>query len=374
MIHVIEGGLVYRNPKPYLTSRHAWHPSVVQLPGGQLLASFDLAEAVESLDYATFISRSRDGGDTWSSPERLSFHPWLERVEGPNGCPCSHSVRISRLRDGSIVGLGGRWHRKDTSEGIINRNNLGYVPMDLFLIHSQTSGWTWTAPRRIDPPLVGPSFEICHRIIELTDGRWLAPTSTWKGWDGSAPNGMQAIALVSHDRGVTWPDYIPISNEYQRGVITWEVGLAELAGGKLAATLWRFDERQEVSLSSRFTVAEDGQRFIPPVDNGLQGETSKLTALADGRVLCLYRRLDRPGLWAELARIEGPRWIRECEAAVWQGPKSGLLGRTNSSDELSSLKFGYPSAIQLPDGDVLALFWCVEDSLHVIRWMRLRID
>ncbi|MCY2968208.1 MAG: sialidase family protein, partial [Planctomycetota bacterium] len=242
------------------------------------------------------------------------------------------------------------------------------------LIHSQTSGWTWSAPRRIDPPIAGPSFEICHRIVELTDGRWLAPTSTWKGWDGSAPNGMQAIALVSHDRGVTWPDYIPISNEYQRGIITWEVGLAELAGGQLAATLWRFDERQDVSLSSRFTVAEDGQRFMPPVDNGLQGETAKLTALADGRVLCLYRRLDRPGLWAELARIEGPRWIRECEAVVWQGPKSGLLGRTNSSDELSSLKFGYPSAIQLPDGDILALFWCVEESLHVIRWMRLRID
>jgi hypothetical protein len=34
MIEVVETGLVYRNPKPYLRAIHAWHPTLVLLDGG----------------------------------------------------------------------------------------------------------------------------------------------------------------------------------------------------------------------------------------------------------------------------------------------------------------------------------------------------
>jgi hypothetical protein len=30
--------------------------------------------------------------------------------------------------------------------------------------------------------------------------------------------------------------------------------------------------------------------------------------------------------------------------------------------------------VQLPDGNVLAVFWCVEECLHVIRWQRIAIS
>jgi hypothetical protein len=46
MIRALNSGYVYRNPKPYLAAIHAWHPSLVRLPGGNLLATFDLAQAV----------------------------------------------------------------------------------------------------------------------------------------------------------------------------------------------------------------------------------------------------------------------------------------------------------------------------------------
>ena len=29
--------------------------------------------------------------------------------------------------------------------------------------------------------------------------------------------------------------------------------------------------------------------------------------------------------------------------------------------------------VQLPGGEVLAVFWCLEECLHVIRWVRLRV-
>ncbi len=182
MIKTLETGIVYRNPKPHLAAVHAWHPSLVQLPNGELLATFDLAQAVESLDYHTCLSRSADGGRTWSPPQRL-FHDKVARRS-------THTVRVGAVNGGTLVGFGARFYRDDPDEGIVNRANLGYVPMDLFLLRSSDAGRTWAGPQAIVPPLVGPAFEMCHRIVELADGRWLAPTSTWKGWNGEAPHGM----------------------------------------------------------------------------------------------------------------------------------------------------------------------------------------
>ena len=48
-IDVVETGLVFRNPKPYLRAINAWHPSIVRLDSGVLLSLFDLGQAVESL-------------------------------------------------------------------------------------------------------------------------------------------------------------------------------------------------------------------------------------------------------------------------------------------------------------------------------------
>ena len=52
MIQPLETGIVYRNPKPHLRALHTWHPSLVHLSGGELLVTFDLAQAVESAQRA----------------------------------------------------------------------------------------------------------------------------------------------------------------------------------------------------------------------------------------------------------------------------------------------------------------------------------
>jgi hypothetical protein len=366
-ICVTDTGLVYRNPKPYLRSVHAWHPSIVVLSDGRLLCGFDLGEAVESLDYRTYTAESGDGGKTWTAPRPLMQDTVTRRS--------THSLRLGSRHDGTLIAFGGRFYRDNPEEGLINRANLGYVPMDLIQLISVDQGQTWQGPITIEPPLVGPGFEICHRVIELRDGRCLAPTATWRGWNGEAPHGMQAIALVSYDHGQTWPEWLSVADQSESGVISWEQGLTELSDGRLLAIVWCYDEQNGKSLPSRFAISSDGRHFSTPRLNGMNGETAKILTLADGRVLCVYRRVDKPGLWTALVEIEGETWHQISEAPIWQGTVSGMLGeRTFSGDELSALKFGFPSMVQLPEGEILTVFWCLEDGVHNIRWIRLRVS
>ena len=62
------------------------------------------------------------------------------------------------------------------------------------------------------------------------------------------------------------------------------------------------------------------------------------------------------------------------EARLWEGASSGMSGQAATGEELSQLRFGYPGMIQLPDGDVFAVFWCMEDYVQNIRWFRLRVE
>ena len=363
-IKVIGTGLVYRNPDPQLRAVHTWHPSLAAFDSGELVASFDLGQGAESLDYATYTSRSRDFGATWDKPRRL--------LEEKSARRSTHSIRISRIGD-ELIGFGGRFYRDDSNKGLVNPDNLGYVPMDLFLMRSSDRGRTWQAPVTIRPPLVGPSFEICHRVIELSDGRWLAPTSTWKAWDGSAPSGMKAIALVSKDRGQTWNEYLTIMDAYDKGVIHWENSIAELPDKRLLAVAWAFEPATGKTLPTPYSLCSDEKTFSRPRPTGLSGQTAKILCLADGRVLCLYRRHDQPGLWACVAQIDGDNWKRLSHQVLWSGAISGMEGQRAPGVELSALKFGFPSMFQLSNGDVLAAFWCSEDCINNIRWIRLRI-
>ena len=361
-------GIVYENPKPYLRSQHAFHPSLVDLGPDEWLCAYDLGEAVEALDYRTYRSRSTDGGQTWT-------------FEGPiiavrTRRPTTYSVRTSRVA-GGLVGFGARVYRDNPEEGVVNRANLGYVPMDLILVRSRDAGRTWTRPQAIQPPLVGPAFETCHPIVELPSGRWLGPTSTWPGWNGELPNGHKTIVLISENRGRTWPEYGVIFDGTAEGLIHWEVSVVPLGGARVLAVAWVYHPQSGKNRPNRFAVSEDGGRhFGPPADVGIDGQTCKGLCLRDGRILLAYRRSDKPGLWATLATLDGASKLTLHETVPLWGTalaSSGMIGQGVRSDELSALKFGFPQLRQTSSGDVLLVFWCFEDWCTKIRWIRLAV-
>lgn len=364
-IEVLETGLIYRNPKPHLQAVHAWHPSVDYFDDGQMVCSFDLGQAVSSDDYRSYFSRSTDNGRTWSQPVRI-LEDWVEGLT-------SHCIRISRMSDNSLVGLGSLNYRKP-GLGNSNPKTFGRLPNDMFITRSKDRGQTWSPAEIIDMPLVGPAWELCHCIVELQDGRWLAPMANWKGWDGEAPNDFKAFALVSTDKGKTWPTYIDIINQWDRRIISFENSVVQMHDGRLLAVTWALNDETGKSEPTPYVISTDGKKFSAPRLNGMRGQTTKLIALEDGRILCVYRRDDQPGLWANLAQIDGDDWINIEQTPVWQGAASGMSGQGSNEQELGDLKLGFPNLTLLPDNLVYVAFWCFEDGIHNIRWYRLRIN
>ena len=363
-IELLGSDVVYRNPKPYLRSLQARHPSLVAFDDGELLVGFDLGQADESLDYGTHRARSRDGGRSWDLEGPL--------VSTSVGRPTTNSLRLSRAGE-EVLAFGNLHYRDDPNEGLVNRATLGFVPTQLILLRSHDRGRRWSPLEPIQPPLDSPAWETCHHVLQLASGRWLAPTATWRGWQGEHPAGEQTVALISDDRGRSWPRFGRIFDGRHSGLIHWEVSVVPLADGRLVAVAWAHDPRTQTDQSNQFAIStDDGQTFGPPASTGLRGQTCKLVPLADGRLLCVYRRSDQPGLWATLASLDGEGWANLGQIPIWQGD-TGRAVATNSADLLAGLRFGYPSPVRLASGEVLVAFWCVEACLGIIRLARLRV-
>jgi hypothetical protein len=332
-----------------------------------LVCTFDIGQGPESLDYHTVLSRSTDKGRTWELQGPL--------IEPPKGRPTTHTIRTSVLSDGRMFGFGLLMYRDDPEEGILNRVNLGYVASDLIAVESRDGGRSWSTPRILTPPFRGPAWEICHPVREMQGGELFAPVSTWRGWDGELPNGEQAGLLISEDRGRTWPVWGRTFDGRKTGYIHWEQGVTVLADGRLVSVAWVYDPKTGKTHPTPYTISRDrGRTFSPPHPTGFLAQTCKLLHVGDNHVLAAYRRHDKPGLWGTLACIENDRWVNLCEAPLWQGATSGMAGVGNRSEELSGLKFGFPQMVLLPSGAVFLVFWCQEDAITNIRWMRLHIS
>lgn len=365
---IIDTGLIYRNPRPHVISRHAYFPWVVFMDNGELLCSIVTGEAFESVDLDTFLVRSKDMGESWSQPMAL-----LEKDEISL---YSRIARISTLSNGEVVAILVKSHREDhPDEGLANPENLGFVPTEEFLVRSYDYGQTWDKPEKIDPPLIGPSFEACSPIVVLKDGRWLWPTSTWRGWDGYCPNGMKMVAWISYDKGKTWPEYMNVMDDSQKGIIYWESKIIELSQGSLLAVSWAYDEKAGRDLPNHFSISEDsGKAWSKPTSTGLLGQTMAISELPDGRILVVYRRMDKPGLWATLVRIKDENWVNESQFPLWGVQENSLTDKSaNMVHDFNNLKFGAPCITILPDQSAYIAFWCYENYVSNIRWLKINM-
>lgn len=365
----IETRLVYRNKIPHVFSIHAYFPSIVYLDNGDLLTSFSLGEAFEATNLNSYISRSTDSGKTWEEPK-----PILD--PGQRTPQASNCVRLTALDNGVVYALLVEHDRSGLFQiGFANPDNLGFVPTKTFLIRSFDYGYTWETPVMIEPPLIGPSFELCCPIVRLKNDTLIWPTSTWRGWDGYCPNGMKMVAWVSKDGGDTWPSYMEVMNGAEKGIIFWEGKIIPLDDDMLLAAAWAYDEANGRDLPNHYAISCDGgDSWTPYASTGILGQTIEITRISDGRILSVYRRVDDPGLWATISVIRDNQWINEDSFPLWG---SSCISKTNKPGGMvasfNELKFGAPNITHLPDGTILLVFWCYENLVSNIRAVALTL-
>jgi hypothetical protein len=96
--------------------------------------------------------------------------------------------------------------------------------------------------------------------------------------------------------------------------------------------------------------------------------------LGADRVLTVYRRMDEPGLWANLSHLEDDRWVNDVSQPLWGHQSAEGATRTNGgvAAMFQTLRFGAPSITQLPDGALYVAFWCYEDCVSIIRWFKFQ--
>lgn len=355
------GGVAFVAPPPEL--RNAYHPSLTVWSDEEWFISFDLGTSTETVDYHTRGLRTIDGGATWCDEGPLLVKPESEVT--------THTLRTRRLDGRRLLGIGKWENRRGYETHRSNRETLGQVPMKLFWFDSLDGGRTWSAPHWIEPPLVGPTWELCHAILALPDGSWAAPVATWRDWNGASPNGEVSGMLISTDGGATWPRFVPSFDGRKTGYIHWEQCIVVRRDRSLLATAWVYDPKSRETKPSVYAVsAAGGGTFGPPIATGFLAQTCKIVELPSGQILAAYRRHDRPGLWVEVATVDAAGWRTERRGLLWGGAESGMAGRASTSEELNTLRFGFPSLATLANGDVLLVFWGTLGKQTAIHWVR----
>ena len=334
-----------------------------------MVVAMDIGSAFEALDVRSYTSRSADGGKTWSMPA-LIFEPDTSHHA------VSLTTRVSRATDGMLTAWACQFERSRTDCGLVNEATDGFVPMSFSLLRSTDAGKTWSTPQAVTLPTEWSDFETCSPVIEVAAGRWLVPTSPVKNFAGERSHLPPGMAFVSNDAGQTWNSWVTTFGKDAAGLCALEQKLTRLSDGRWLIVCWSIDAAGK-TVPNRYAIADVAAKsFGPSRSTAIAGETCTPIALSDGRVLAVYRNYDRPGLWAQIARIDGDTWRAENDLCLWQG-STGVGQEAQRFAELRQMKdlrFGCPSLAILPDGDVMVVFWCVENCVGNIRWIRVKTD
>ena len=366
-ISILSTGLVFRGQEDAPHLRNAYFPTVAELADGTLVAAMDIGQKMEALDLRSFSCRSKDGGQTWSTPAKI-FEPDTSRF------PSTTTCRISRTHDNKLVGIACSVPRTRGGEVPVNPETDGFLDETLIIVRSN-DGVTWTAPQVINPPLNWPVMEVAATILPLNKDRWLWPTSLFLNWEGHSPTDIKAYVAISRDQGTTWDRTTDVFNFWSRKTFAWEQKMTRLSDGRLLNICWCYNSQTKQHEVNRYAISGDqGDSYSAPRDTPLHGQTCTVLGLEDNHVLAVYRRTDKRGLWGHLAKIEGERWTPVADLAIWGSDVSALAdGKSSDLRNLHELRFGFPTLIRLKNGDVFCVFWGLEDGLTVIRWYRLKV-
>jgi hypothetical protein len=304
---------------------------ICRLANGDLLIAGIYAG--ESPKNVMKIARSRDGAHTW------------EMVETKGARLLGKEPGLQVLSDGVLLLLTSHPHG--------------------FRVHrSQDSGVTWTVTpigRTYDDEELhfDPGYHTVRNVLEEPDGSLMMIMSMNGPESGS--EWSRTWRFWSHDRGITWQKREEAKIWKFEQVMFGEASFVRLVDGRILAVS---RTHLEPPISGPppagptpphlpINEADNFLMLTESADNGLTWSTPRaisnhaevhghLLVLADGRILCTYASYHYPyGVLAMLSEDNGKTWDRKRPIRLAYS---------------LSVYCGWPSSVQLPDGDIVTYY------------------
>lgn len=305
-----ERGIVYQG---------GYFPRLAKLPSGELLSFFKTGAAHIGKSGKASMSRSTDGGKTWSAPVTV-----FDRPNADDGI-----VASGVARDGSILvaAVSYTWNgERYTTDGWIART---------WFLRSTDGGRTWTEPVEVDVKPLDWAYPFGH-ILEEPDGALLL-----SGYGGRLPAGkdrpQETFVVRSRDGGKKWGEFVRIAPGHN------EITMTRRRDGSILAMM-----RTAEGARLNSTISKDGGKtWSAPKAVTLDREhPADLLRLSNGDLVLTFGQRNKPfGVQAMRSRDDGATWERDSRVVLAFDGDHGDLG--------------YPVTIERKDGRLVTVYYIV---------------
>ena len=355
-----------------VSKRHAGTPTAVATEPrcavtakGDLVCTYLVSSALGVNDFKAMLSRSCNNGVTWGEEELI--WPGLADVYSIEGA-------VSQAPNGELFFYGTQTPIDKPGESNWCEETQGLKQNELFWAWSRDSGRTWTPPTPIPMPFTGAA-EAPGPLCVTQSGRWLGCYAPYNTFDPSlAIDRSQVILVYSDDQGSTWSHcaMLRFSDTQSSAAEAWVV---ELADGRLLGTCWHINNRDEGDYPNAYAISLDsGESWLPTRSTGIQGQSTALTPLPDGRAFFVYnqRKHGNSGVYVAVASPTETDFGIELDTILWHAGTGG--GSSTSHSDFANFSFGEPAVTLLPDGTFLLVLWATEGHVGSIRYITFKLE
>jgi hypothetical protein len=303
----------------------AW-PNLTVLGDGAIVATIFNQPSHGSVAGDVECWASTDGGRTWQK----------------RGTPAAHEPETNRMnvaaglaRNGDLVVIASGWSNRygPGQKGAAFRAGI----LAPWVSRSADGARTWTVDKS-GFPAKGPRGGECIPFGDILPGHdGLLRVAVYEVLNVLNLRDDRAYVYRSPDDGKTWGQPAPLDEKQYRN----ETALLHLGIGKLLAAA----RKSELQL---YASGDDGKTWEArgPLTGGSQ-HPGHLLRLRDGRLLLSYgNRTDDRGVDVRFSRDEGRTWGAPVRVADFQGDG------------------GYPSSVELPDGQVVTAYYASRTAYH----------
>jgi hypothetical protein len=358
--HVLnEGWLVRRDQS--LDPGRAGGARCVTTSNGDLICVFVSSAGMGRNDLTPMLTRSVDGGSSWSDPQPL----WPSLTE-----QWSILAAVSADAMGQLLIFGSRCRIDEPDQSFWNAQTQGLKNNELIWSRSIDNGETWLDPRVILMPTPGAA-EAPNPMCVTPAGRYLACYSPYATFDATINVDRSVfVAVYSDDRGATWQHSEMMRfAELHSGTAMGAV--AQLADGPVIGAGWHLHLRDNEDFPTPYALSDDGTSWHPHRMTGIRAQSVSLTALADSSVLMPYvqRRGGSAGVWMALARPSAADFGLVADQVIWRAETA--TGNAAEHAQWQDFSFGSPAVVALRENMLLVTFWIDLPQVKGIRYMRL---